>query len=60
MKDLIKTIRTKLNLNQEQLASLMGVSPVTVNLSVTSQYSPNYALQFSPSKALKKQPKLLF
>ena len=30
MKDLIKTIRTKLNLNQEQLASLMGVSPITV------------------------------
>lgn len=33
MKDLIKRIRKELNINQEQLASLMGVSPVTVNLS---------------------------
>ncbi len=31
MKDLIKRIRKELNINQEQLASLMGISPVTVN-----------------------------
>ena len=31
MQDLVKTIRKKLNLSQEQIASLMGISPVTVN-----------------------------
>lgn len=31
MRDLIKTMRSKLQINQEQLAFLMGVSTVTVN-----------------------------
>ena len=31
MQDLIKTIRKKMNLSQEQLAALIGISPVTVN-----------------------------
>ena len=31
MKDLIKAIRVKMGLNQEQLAMQLGVSPITVN-----------------------------
>lgn len=45
MKDLIKTIRTKLNLNQEQLASLMGVSPVTVNRWENGKVNPSFMAQ---------------
>ena len=45
MKDLIKTIRTKLNLNQEQLASLMGVSPVTVNRWENGKANPSLMAQ---------------
>ncbi len=45
MKDLIKTIRTKLNLNQEQLASLMGVSPVTVNRWENGKAKPSLMAQ---------------
>ena len=45
MKDLIKIIRTKLNLNQEQLASLMGVSPVTVNRWENGKANPSLMAQ---------------
>ena len=45
MKDLIKTIRKKLNLNQEQLASLMGVSPVTVNRWENGKANPSFMAQ---------------
>lgn len=45
MKDLIKIIRTKLNLNQEQLASLMGVSPVTVNRWENGKTNPSLIAQ---------------
>ena len=45
MKNLIKTIRTKLNLNQEQLASLMGVSPVTVNRWENGKAKPSLMAQ---------------
>ena len=45
MKDLIKTIRAQLNLNQEQLASLMGVSPVTVNRWENGKAKPSLMAQ---------------
>ena len=45
MKDLIQTIRTKLNLNQEQLASLIGVSPVTVNRWENGKAKPSLMAQ---------------
>lgn len=45
MKDLIKTIRTKLNLNQEQLASLMGVTPISVNRWENGKVSPSLMAQ---------------
>lgn len=45
MKDLIKIIRTKLNLNQEQLASLIGVSPVTVNRWENGKANPSFMAQ---------------
>lgn len=45
MKGLIRTIRTKLNLNQEQLASLMGVSPVTVNRWENGKANPSFMAQ---------------
>lgn len=45
MKDLIKIIRTKLSLDQEQLASLMGVSPVTVNRWESGKANPGFMAQ---------------
>lgn len=45
MKDIIKIIRTKLNLNQEQLATLMGVSPVTVNRWENGKSNPSFMAQ---------------
>ncbi|MGN0906345.1 MAG: helix-turn-helix domain-containing protein, partial [Bullifex sp.] len=45
MQDLIKTIRHKLNVNQEQLASLMGVSPVTVNRWENGKTNPSLMAQ---------------
>ena len=45
MQDLIKTIRKKLNLNQEQLAALIGISPVTVNRWENEKTKPSLMAQ---------------
>lgn len=45
MQDLIKTIRKKLNLNQEQLAALIGISPVTVNRWENKKAKPSLMAQ---------------
>lgn len=45
MQDLIKTIRKKLNLNQEQLAALIGISPVTVNRWENEKAKPSLMAQ---------------
>lgn len=45
MKDLIKTMRSKLQINQEQLAFLMGVSTVTVNRWENGKAKPSFMAQ---------------
>ncbi|MDD7271823.1 MAG: DUF3990 domain-containing protein [Spirochaetales bacterium] len=45
MQDLVKTIRKKLNLSQEQIASLMGISPVTVNRWENGKVNPSLMAQ---------------
>ena len=45
MRDLIKTMRSKLQLNQEQLAFLMGVSTVTVNRWENGKAKPSFMAQ---------------
>lgn len=45
MQDLVRTIRKKLNLSQEQLSSLMGVSPVTVNRWENGKANPSLMAQ---------------
>ena len=45
MQDLIKTIRKKMNLSQEQLAALIGISPVTVNRWENEKAKPSLMAQ---------------
>ena len=45
MQDLIKTIRKKMNLSQEQLAALIGISPVTVNRWENEKTKPSLMAQ---------------
>lgn len=45
MRDLIKTMRSKLQINQEQLAFLMGVSTVTVNRWENGKAKPSFMAQ---------------
>ena len=45
MQDLVKTIRKKINLSQEQIASLMGISPVTVNRWENGKVNPSLMAQ---------------
>lgn len=45
MQDLIKTIRKKMNLSQEQLAALIGISPVTVNRWENKKAKPSLMAQ---------------
>lgn len=45
MQDLVKEIRKKLNLSQEQMASFMGVSPVTVNRWENGKAKPSLMAQ---------------
>lgn len=56
MKELIKKIRADLGLNQEQLASLMGISPVTVNRWENGKANPSFMAQ---NQALKVKYDLL-
>ena len=45
MQDLVKTIRKKLNLSQEQIASLMDISPVTINRWENGKVNPSLMAQ---------------
>lgn len=56
----IKEYRAKLNLTQESLAQLVGVSRETINYLEKGKYNPSLKLAFSVAQALQTSINELF
>ncbi|CAI2659808.1 helix-turn-helix transcriptional regulator [Apilactobacillus kunkeei] len=60
MENRVKEIRTKLNIQQKDLAQLVGISRQTLSLIEKGDYNPSLKLCFNIAKALKTDLNTLF
>ena len=60
MENRVKEIRTKLNIQQKDLAQLVGISRQTLSLIEKGDYTPSLKLCFNIAKALKTDLNTLF
>ena len=60
LKNCLKVARAELNISQEQLANLVGVSRQTIGSIETGQYCPTTKLALMLSKCLQKRVEDLF
>lgn len=60
MENRVKEIRTKLNIQQKDLAQLVGISRQTLSLIEKGEYNPSLKLCFNIAKALKTDLNTLF
>lgn len=60
MKNRLKVARAEINISQEQLATMVGVSRQTIGSIETGQYCPTARLALMLSKCLKKRFEDLF
>ncbi|TMT02127.1 helix-turn-helix transcriptional regulator [Apilactobacillus kunkeei] len=60
MENRVKEIRTKLNIQQKDLAQLVGISRQTLSLIEKGEYNPSLKLCFNIAKTLKTDLNTLF
>lgn len=60
MQNIIKALRKKVNMSQDDLAKLCGVSRQTINAIENNKYDPTLSLAFQLAKVLNLQVDNLF